>query len=188
METALKLIFKIVCLFIIFFNITPPLSASGNVYKLSYETELAHAGAGLAAKVGAHYLGRDQNTLGSNDLQSLSRSDANCFDRSATFNGSEHSDMWSSHTRDILLCCLERIAFNGLGDRISSVPCREALSHGYHCGCSHGKSDRLHGTGVSPSKGPEMVCSSLYGTSIYRISFHLQVLDPMRHFPCMEIN
>jgi membrane-associated phospholipid phosphatase len=97
--------FKLAFLIISFFMLAHPLIALGNIYKLSYETDLSLAGIGLASQIGSYFLGKHQDSLTRNEIQSLSRSDVNRFDRSATYNWSATSDKWSNYTVYALIAC-----------------------------------------------------------------------------------
>jgi membrane-associated phospholipid phosphatase len=83
---------------IILFKWNQPVSASGDVYKLSYETDLILIGTGITTLAGSYFFGKYQDTLSANEAQSVSRSDVNRFDRSATYNWSEKSNKWSNYT------------------------------------------------------------------------------------------
>jgi membrane-associated phospholipid phosphatase len=91
-------IYKIIIQAIFLLNLYRSVFASADVYQLNFRTDLILAGTGIATLTGAYFSGNRQDALSVKDIQSLSRSDVNAFDRSATYNWSEGSAKWSTYT------------------------------------------------------------------------------------------
>jgi membrane-associated phospholipid phosphatase len=98
-----KIIISIIIPVIVLVNYSQTAFASANIYKLNYGTDLTLSGIGITTLTGAYFLGKHQDTLSEKDVQSLSRSDVNSFDRSATYNRSEKSNEWSNYTNAALI-------------------------------------------------------------------------------------